>query len=63
MANMGYCRFELTLKDLKDCYNNMQTNLSDKEHEYRMQLLELCNSITEEFSDCDFEEIQNEEEV
>jgi hypothetical protein len=59
---MGYCRFELTLKDLRDCYNNMDSNLSNKEHEYRLQLLELCNSISEEYSNYDFDEIQNEEE-
>lgn len=62
MANMSYCRFENTLQDLRDCYNNMQTNLSKDENEYRMQLLELCTSIAQEFSIDDIENNFDDEE-
>ena len=44
MGNMSYCRFENTLSDLRDCYNNLDDNLSGSEREYRQQLIELCKS-------------------
>jgi len=50
MANMSYCRFENTLSDLKDCYDNIteDDNLSAAETEARKKLLLLCNRIAEE---------------
>jgi len=61
MANMSYCRFQNTLKDLRDCYYNIEdTSLSGEEFLAREQLLELCKSITEEFGDMDFEEKDSE---
>ena len=50
MPNMSYCRFENTLKDLRDCYYNMDDdNLSETEFNCRKQMIELCQSIADEF--------------
>ena len=57
MANMSYCRFQNTLKDLEDCYDddNMGEwnvgNLSDEEKEARLSLIRLCSTIAHEFGD------------
>lgn len=56
MGNMSYCRFENTLSDLRDCYNNLDNNLSGSEKEYRQQLIELCKSISDEFGEHEFED-------
>ena len=59
MANMSYCRFENTLKDLRDCYNNMgNDDLSQSEFYARRHMIELCRSIAFEYVellDQDFE--------
>ncbi len=49
MANMGYVRFENTLRDLRDCYMNMEDNVSVKEFHMRKQLIEMCQSIVDEY--------------
>jgi hypothetical protein len=49
MANMGYCRFQNTLQDLRDCYQHMDDDLSDAEKAARYRLLNLCNTIANEF--------------
>lgn len=49
MANMSYCRFENTYRDLMDCYYNINNQLSDREHSYRERLVELCQTIQEEY--------------
>ena len=50
MANMGYCRFENTYKDLRDCYEHMdETDLSETESKYREKILALCKEITEQY--------------
>ena len=47
MANMSYCRFENTLRDLRDCYSNMDSDdLSQSEFYARKQMIELCWDIT-----------------
>ena len=52
MANMGYCRFENTLQDLKDCYNHMEDeNLSKSEKVAKQELIELCRQIIDENSE------------
>lgn len=56
MGNMSYCRFENTLSDLRDCYNNIDDDLSGSEREYRQQLIELCTSISDEFGEHEFED-------
>jgi len=33
MANMSYCRFENTLSDLKDCFNNIEYEAENERDE------------------------------
>ena len=49
MANMNYVRFENTLSDLQDCYDNWEDPKSDSEKEYREELLKLAKKITQEY--------------
>jgi len=52
MANMSYCRFENTLSDLRDCYDNMdRDDLSQSEFYMRRHMIELCKSIVDEYED------------
>ena len=52
MGNMSYCRFENTLQDLRDCYNNLDDDdLSAEETEAKQKLIALCKDIVEEFDD------------
>jgi hypothetical protein len=52
MANMSYCRFENTLSDLRDCYDNMdRDDLSQSEFYMRRHMIELCISIADEYRD------------
>jgi hypothetical protein len=50
-SNMSYCRFQNTLRDLRDCYYNMNDNLSGDEDEARQGLIELCEQILTECCD------------
>jgi hypothetical protein len=50
MANMSYCRFQNTYRDLTDCYDNLNGSLSESEKLYRARLVELCQSIVDEFN-------------
>jgi hypothetical protein len=64
MGNMSYCRFENTLKDLRDCYKDMTggtpfDELSEEEQVYRNQLVALCKTIADNF---DEEEIEDFDE-
>lgn len=47
---MSYCRFENTYRDLMDCYNNINKQLSDREHSYRERLVQLCEDILEDYN-------------
>lgn len=61
MGNMSYCRFQNTLSDLEDCYENMeslneldepvdQLGYNDqKEIESRKALVELCKDIVDDY--------------
>ena len=56
MANMSYCRFENTLSDLEDCYEDMEfgkdfSELSLTEQEARNELVALCKKIAEQFDE------------
>ena len=52
MSNMSYCRFENTLKDLDDCYENMDSkDLSETETLYRDHMIQMCVNIAEEYGD------------
>ena len=49
MANMSYCRFENTFRDLEDCSINLNNVSSESEKRYREKLVELCKEIIEEY--------------
>ena len=61
MANMGYCRFENTYRALSDCYENINNRLSDSEHRYRERILEMCQSIIDEYDESNLEEEEEED--
>ena len=47
---MSYCRFENTLGDLSDCYENMDdSELSGIEEKSRLELIKLCRDIIEDY--------------
>ena len=48
MANMSYCRFYNTLRDLKDCVDYIDESVSEMEHKARKELIKLCKSIAED---------------
>lgn len=48
MANMSYCRFRNTLQDLRDCAENIEKPLTDRdENEARKKLVQVCRDIVE----------------
>lgn len=51
MANMSYCRFENTLRDLQDCYDHLwdDKELSASEKRAMEKLIDLCGRIAYEF--------------
>ena len=54
MSNMAYCRFENTLRDLRDCYHNGMDDIlmpGESEYEYRKKLIALCRKIADEYGD------------
>lgn len=51
MSNMSYCRFQNTLKDLRDCDEHIDDELSKIEHSARVKLLRLCYQMVEAFID------------
>jgi hypothetical protein len=52
MANMGYCRFQLTLGDLEECEEHMEDDLrSEDEKEARKDLIALCVKIAEQYGE------------
>ena len=50
MANMSYVRFENTLSDLQDCYENMDEEVSDSENKAKKRMIELCVDIACEYA-------------
>ena len=59
--NMSYCRFENTVSDLRDCYDNMDSNdLSRSEFYARRHLIELCMTIACEYVDLLGEDFKDE---
>ena len=57
MGNMSYCRFENTAGDLSDCEDNIEDmNLSETENRKRIELIETCIRIAEQFEDEDLDE-------
>ena len=49
MANMSYCRFENTYRDLVDCAQAMNETLSENERKYKEKLVNVCQEIIEEY--------------
>lgn len=48
--NMHYCRFQNTLDDLEECYENWkEEGLSDMEQKARTRLLRLCERIVADY--------------
>jgi hypothetical protein len=49
MANMSYCRFENTYRDLQDCVNALSANgandLSERELRYAKMMMQLCEDM------------------
>jgi len=63
MANMSYCRFENTFRDLLDCYNNLDESVNSKtEQNFRERLIGLCKDIVDEYGDVEFNDDENDEE-
>ena len=61
--NMSYCRFENTLKDLRDCYRNMgNDDLSESEFNARKQMIELCWDIYSDYCNIIDDEFEEEAE-
>ena len=54
MANMSYCRWENTLRDLQDCFDALQSgeakdsDLSSYELSAKKQLIQLCQDMLDE---------------
>ena len=61
MGNMSYCRFENTLRDLRDCRKDMSETdfyeLSETEQEARNKLVALCKEISEQFEEEEMKKI------
>ena len=53
MPNMSYCRFQNTVKDLEDCFNNMdqENSMSESELDARKKLIHLCAEIVDCFGE------------
>jgi hypothetical protein len=51
MASMGYCRFENTLRDLEECEEHLEDDLSEREQEARKDLIGLCVKIAEQYGE------------
>jgi len=49
MPNMSYCRFENTYRDLLDCLDNMNEQLSKSEAGYKESLVDICREIINEY--------------
>ena len=60
MVSMGYCRFENTLADLRECYKHLRDcDLSVSEEMAKKKLMDLCKEMTDEQGDCNEEETKS----
>lgn len=63
MANMSYCRFKNTLRDLVDCVNALEAvvyegeSISESEWEYAKRMKGWCERFIEAIENCDEEDI------
>jgi len=51
MGNMSYCRFQITLQDLRDCYSYFEEDLSEEEKSARTKMIQLCVDIAIDFGE------------
>ena len=57
MSNMGYCRYQNTFKDLQDCYECDDKDMSEIDHlsedetKAREKLVSLCIDIAQDFGE------------
>jgi hypothetical protein len=63
MANMGYCRFQNTLEDLRDCYEHIDKPVENNEEEEhaRQRLIKLCGKIAEATDEDEDDEDEKDE--
>jgi len=60
MGNMSYCRFQNTLSDLKDCFDNLPNgDLSRDEANAFVDLVLLAKEITAQYEDYDEDELKD----
>jgi hypothetical protein len=58
--NMSYCRFQNTLLDLQDCYDNLPDgNLSHAEAAAFAQIVALAKDIAETYEDLDYYQLKD----
>lgn len=57
---MSYCRFQNTVSDLRDCYDNFDNDLYDREFQARQEILNIAKSIVEDYWDTEFIEDTDE---
>lgn len=68
MANMSYCRFENTSRDLADCVGALEgvaydnEEISKREWEYAKRMKELCEEYLEMFDNIRNDRIAFEED-
>jgi hypothetical protein len=55
MANMSYCRFENTYRDLVDCLHALNDSgvdsLSDRELQYAKMMIQVCENIVNHYDE------------
>jgi len=58
-VNMSYCKFENTLAALRECEDSIFTPCeNEREERARIQLLDLCQSIGDDYYDDNGDEIE-----
>ena len=62
MANMSYCRFENTFRDLQDCVDNIHNVSSEREKRYRSRMFDLCQQFMEEYDDVKHDDEDEDED-
>lgn len=63
MANMGYCRFQNTLQDLRDCREHITDNgLDSDERKARERLVECCRRIIKDYEDAGMDDDDEDDE-
>jgi hypothetical protein len=48
MGNMSYCRFENTVRDMRDCIDAIESGDTDELNEYELEALEQFLSLADE---------------